>query len=286
MNISDIFKQKECVYSFETFPPKKDSGLETIAEVMAELSSLKPDYISVTYSAGGGDNTSQTLQLCKMLKSNHGVEPLMHLTCRGNSEKKISEILQELKSNGISNILALRGDKKDGDNSSDFNYASDLIKFIKKDKFFNVVGACYPEGHVESVSLTDDIDSLKIKVDNGASHLITQLFFDNEDFFRFKEKAVKAGVNVPIQPGVMPIVRPNQIDRIISLAGVKIPSRMSRMIAKYQQNTDAIFDAGINYASEQISDLVAGGAQGIHVYVMNNVQVAKAITNNINKLIR
>ena len=284
MNIRELFDNKKCVLSFEVFPPKKVSSIDAVYEVLDNLCKLKPDYMSVTYSAGGSDNCLETLRMCSIIKERHNVEPLMHLTCVGTRTSEIESILKDLKNKKINNILALRGDKRD-DAVYELKYASELVKIINNTGGFNVVGACYPEGHIECENMDMDIENLKQKVDLGVTHLNTQMFFDNDDFYKFMEKIRKAGIKVPVQAGIMPIVRQNQIDRIVTLAGVKIPSRLSRLIAKYSDNPEALYDAGVAYATEQISDLIAGGTQGIHLYVMNKYDVAKRITDNVRNLL-
>ncbi|MDR3318449.1 MAG: methylenetetrahydrofolate reductase [Clostridiales bacterium] len=286
MDIRKLFDQKRCVFSFEVFPPKTDSSADTVCGVLSPLAALAPDYISVTYGAGGTGGNLKTQDICRIIKNRYGIEPLMHLTCLESRAAEIAELLAGLRADGIDNILALRGDRRETPAASDFRYASDLVSFIKAYGGFNIVGACYPEGHFECDGKKRDIFNLKKKVEAGVTHLNSQLFFDDEDFFDFKERARAAGIDVPIQAGIMPIVRDRQIDRIIALAGVKIPQKLSRLIAKYGGKPNALFDAGIAYATEQISDLIAGGADGVHLYVMNRPDVAERITNNIHTLLR
>jgi methylenetetrahydrofolate reductase (NADPH) len=284
MNIRELFNGGRRVYSFEVFPPKTNSAAASVNDALAGLARLGPDYISVTYGAGGSGNYAATLGICRRLKELHGVEPLMHLTCAGSSEGGISQILDALGAAGVMNILALRGDGAQ-EAGGDFQHASDLAAYITRRGGFNVAGACYPEGHTACESLDRDIENLKIKVGAGATHLNTQLFFDNEDFYRFMDKARAAGITVPVQAGIMPVVRAHQLGRIVTLAGVKIPARLSRLFARYADTPEALFDAGINYASEQISDLIAGGAEGIHLYVMNKADVAERVTKNVRSLL-
>ncbi len=284
MNISNLFNEKKCVFSFELFPPKKTSPVGTVYDSLKEIAALKPDYISITYGAGGGGGKA-TSELASAVKE-EGVECLPHITCMGSRREDVLTTLTRLEEIGAENVMALRGDRVEGLECGDFKYASELVSFIRAAKpTFNVAGACYPEGHSESRDIYDDVKNLRKKVDAGVKHLNSQLFFDNEDFFRFRELASLAGIDVPIQAGVMPIVKPNQIDRIISLAGVKIPTKLSRIIARYGSDPISLMDAGIAYATEQLADLIAGGARGIHLYIMNNVAVAKRITNNVRSMI-
>lgn len=286
MKISDIFKAKKAVYSFETFPPKADSDISVIYDVLASLSDLKPDYISVTYSAGGKSNNARSLEIASLLKNKYHIEPLAHLTCINSTKEKVEEAINVLKREGVENVLALRGDRVPGIDCNDFKYCSDLIPFIKERADFDLAGACYPEGHPEAESLDVDIDNLKRKVDLGLTHLNTQLFFDNEDFFRFIDKVRAAGINVPIQAGIMPLTKKTTIDRTIQMAATKIPAKLARMINKFSDDPDALKEAGILYAEDQIADILSSGAsQGIHVYVMNNPYVAKRITDNVIGLI-
>ena len=286
MNIRTLFDQKNCVFSFEIFPPKTDSAPQAITDTLTELAALAPDYISITYGAGGKGNRNLTADLARRVKA-LGIEPLAHLTCMGNDRTSVARILDELAEGGIENVLALRGDKRpDLAESPDFAHASDLAAYIRRDGRFNIVGACYPEGHFESENLIEDVRNLKKKVDAGVTHLNSQLFFDNEDFYAFRERAQLAGIDVPIQAGVMPIVRPQQIQRIVSLSGVKIPNKLSRMFARFGGDEQAMRDAGIAYATDQIADLIAAGVDGVHVYIMNNVFVARKITENVSRLLQ
>lgn len=286
MFIRDLFEQKKVVYSFELFPPKPTSPIDTLYRALDELKELSPDYISITYGTGAGMGEG-TLNLCRLIKQKYGIEPLSHLTCIHSDKQSILEYLKELEKSGIENILALRGDIKPGlPLSEDFKYASELIEFIRRHGNFGISAACYPEGHFEAPDIVTDIKNLKKKVDAGAQHLNTQLFFVNEDFYRFMDMVRLAGIEVPIQAGVMPLVKRKQIERIIGLTGVKIPAKISRMLAKFGDNDVALFDAGIAYATEQIIDLLSYGVRGIHLYIMNNAAVAKRITQNISSIIR
>lgn len=281
MNISNLYKSKKTVYSMEVFPPKKTGAVETVYNTLYGLRGLPIDYISVTYGAGGTDSQKdKTVEIASLIKSEYGIEPLSHLTCVGSTREQIAETLTHLKNAGVQNILALRGDMPaEGPYEMAFPHASDLAAFIREqDSFFNVAGACYPEGHVDAESLDADIENLKKKVDAGVTHLTTQLFFDNEVFYRFMDKVEKAGINVPIAAGIMPIIKKTQIERTVSMCGASIPAKFSRLISRYADSPEALKSAGLSYTIDQITDLVASGVRGIHLYTMNNVEVARAVT--------
>ena len=285
MKISEIKKEKGIVWSFEIFPPKPTADITVMEKTIAELAALSPDFISVTCSAGGSGN-SRTAEIASLLKNKYAVEPLAHITCINSDKAEIEAELKKLRAAGIENVLALRGDRIPGAEKGVFEHASELVEFILSvDPDFDISGACYPETHPESPSPEKDLEYLKLKVDTGVKRLVTQLFFDNEDYFDFVRRAKEAGINVPIQAGIMPLVRKSNVDRIISLSGAKIPNKVSRMIAKYYDDPDSLMQAGIAYATEQASDLVAGGAEGVHIYVMNNPAVANAITNNLSSIL-
>lgn len=285
MKISNLFREKKSVFSFEIFPPKPTADLSGIENTVSALADLSPDYISVTCSAGGSGN-SRTAEIAGMLKK-YGVEPLAHVTCGNSRAEDVEKTLASLAAAGVDNVLALRGDRIAGAAlSPDFTHASDLVKFIaERAPDFDIGGACYPEGHPESATLEEDIEHLKIKVDAGVTHLNSQLFFDNEDFLSYLEKLKKAGVNVPVQAGVMPLVKKSHVDRIISLSGAKIPNKISRMIARFYDDPDSLMEAGIAYATDQIADLLAAGTDGVHLYVMNNAYVARKITENVSSML-
>ncbi|MGN0677871.1 MAG: methylenetetrahydrofolate reductase [NAD(P)H] [Ruminococcus sp.] len=285
MKIKDIFKQKT-VFSFEVFPPKKTSSIDTVYNTLDELKGLSPDFISVTFSAGGSGNGALSCEIASKIKEGNHVEPMIHLPCINYSKDEISAVLDELDKRGIENILALRGDiNPDIEPKRNFEHASDLITFIKSKGDYDIAGACYPEGHVDSESLVEDVLNLKKKVDAGADHLITQLFFDNDAFYRFREKIAIAGINVPVEAGIMPVVNKNQIERMVSMCGASLPAKFVKMMQKYENNPEALRDAGIAYAINQIVDLLADGVDGIHLYTMNNSYVAKKISDAVSGLI-
>lgn len=289
MNISELYKNKRAVYSMEVFPPKKTGAIETVYNTLYGLRGLPIDYISVTYGAGGSEQQKgKTAEIAALIKKEYGIEPLSHLTCVGSSVDELKETLNTLKENGIQNILALRGDMPaEGEADMAFPHASDLVSFIKEyDDFFNIAGACYPECHVDAANLDADIENLKKKVDAGVTHLTTQLFFDNEIFYAFREKVEKAGINVPIAAGIMPIVRKSQIERTVAMCGASIPTRFARIISKYADSPEALNQAGLSYTVDQITDLVANDVRGVHLYTMNNVETAKYITNATESLFK
>lgn len=287
MLINDLFRQNKPVYSFEIFPPKPTSPVETIYGTLEALSGLRPDYISITYGAGGSDSSSRTIELANLLKNKYNIPSLAHITAIHSTKEDITNFLNQMKKNNLNNLLALRGDKREGfAESKDFRYASDLVEFIKQSGDFHISGACYPEGHFESENLDKDIANLKKKVDKGISHLNTQLFFDNDDFYKFMDKIRKEGIDVPVQAGIMPIINNRQIQRIISLSGVQLPAKFSKLVARYGDNDQTMRAAGIAYATAQITELLASGVDGIHLYIMNNASLAREITNNISSLIK
>lgn len=288
MNIADLFKKKT-VFSFEVFPPKKESGVETIYKTLEELKQLNPDFISVTYGAGGvGVANATTVDLCSKIKNEYGIETIAHLTCLYNTKEDIDRILEELKEKGIDNILALRGDVNPNfELKHDFRYASELTEYImSKNMGFNVSGGCYPEVHQEAESMIADIKNLKKKIDVGADHLISQLFFDNNAFYDFIEKVRIAGIDVPIEAGIMPVTNKKQIERMVSMCGASIPAKLSKVLQRFGDNPEAMRDAGISYAIDQIIDLVANGVEGIHIYTMNDPYIAGKITKRVESIIK
>lgn len=286
MKISEIHKEKGKSLSFEIFPPKKDSELKNIDETLAVLCELKPDFISVTFGAGGSSNCNRTIELAKKIKREYHVEPVVHLTCLHYNKAEINEFAKILTAEGIQNILALRGDKNPNiQEKEDFEHASDLIRFLKPQTDFCFLGACYPECHPESGSRIREMKYLKEKVDAGAEVLLSQLFFDNEQFFRFHENCRIADINVPIIPGIMPVINASQIKRMVTMCGATFPERFQKIICKYETNKEALFDAGMSYALSQIIDLLVSDIDGIHLYTMNNPFVARRICVGIRNII-
>lgn len=281
MRIKELFNEKKLVFSFEIFPPKATSSIKTIHDTLEELKDLTPDFISVTYGAGGSLQDNKTCELSSLVKNKYGIEALAHLTCINSTKQDINLILNQLKENNIENVLALRGDIPNDKNIiGEYNYAFELIKEIKKNDAFGIGGACYPEGHIECESLEKDIKKLKRKVDEGAEHLISQLFFDNDVFYKFLNKVQQNNINVPIQAGIMPVVNKKQIERVVKMAGATLPKKFIKILDRYEHDKDALRDAGIAYAVEQIVDLASSGVNGIHLYTMNNPYVARKITES------
>ena len=286
MNIRELFEKKNLVFSFEIFPPKAISSVETIYNTLEELKDLTPDFISVTYGAGGSLVKNRTCELSSLVKNKYGIESVAHLTCISSSKNEIDYILKDLKNAGIENILALRGDIPINDISKgDFNYASELVNHIKNTGDFNVSGACYPEGHIDCKNLDKDILNLKLKEEAGASHFISQIFFDNNYFYDFLERKEKYNIKSPIQAGIMPVINKKQIERITKLCGTNIPTKFLKIMDKYEHDKEALRDAGIAFAIEQTVDLISSGVDGIHLYTMNNPYVAKRISGSISSIV-
>lgn len=287
MSIASLFQPDHTVLSFEVFPPKRTSSIQTIYSTLDELKDLLPDFISVTYGAGGNLADNSTCEIASIIQNKYGIQALAHLTCVNGSKEDIRTMLGRFREQGIHNILALRGDKNpDLPPKTDFMYASELISFIKKeDPSFSLSGACYPEGHTECDSLVEDVKNLRKKVDAGAEHLVSQLFFDNSAFYSFVERARIAGIEVPIEAGIMPVVNKSQIERMVSLCGASLPAKFTKMMSRYDGNPDAMRDAGIAYAVDQIVDLISNGVQGIHLYTMNNPYVARRIAESVSSLL-
>ena len=284
MKVRELFKEKT-VFSFEVFPPKKTSTVDVIYQTLDELSGLKPDFISVTFGAGGSGNSFFALDIASRIKES-GLIPVLHLPCINFTRAEIDSTLAEAQARGIENILALRGDiNPDIPPVKDFEHASDLITYLRGKGDFDIAGACYPECHPDAETLDEDIDNLKIKVEAGADHLITQLFFDNDSFYDFRDKAAEKGINVPIEAGIMPVVNKNQIERMVTTCGASLPRKFVKIMQRYEHQPEALRDAGIAYAINQIVDLAASGVDGIHLYTMNNAYVARKISEAVSGII-
>lgn len=285
MNIAEKFNQQKTVFSFEVFPPNKTASVETVYNTLEELKTLNPDFISVTYGAAG-KAAENTIEIASKIKNEYQIETLAHLTCVNNSKQEIDGVLQRLKDNNIDNILALRGDTPIGyAPKEDFKYASDLCTYIKQFGGFFVSGACYPEVHAESDDEVQDVLNLKQKINAGTGHLISQLFFDNNAFYRFIQRTQLAGIHTPIQAGIMPVVNKKQIEKMVSMCGASLPVKFTKIMQKYEHNPEALRDAGIAYAIEQIVDLLANGVAGIHLYTMNNAYIARRILDAVGSLL-
>ncbi|MBO4635745.1 MAG: methylenetetrahydrofolate reductase [NAD(P)H] [Clostridiales bacterium] len=287
MRISDIYRNKSTVLSFEIFPPKHDEELKNIDATLEILCDLKPDYISVTFGAGGSSNNNKTIAIARKIKEQYHVEPVVHLTCLSYDKDEIDAFCRELTDNGIENILALRGDRNpNAEPKGVFNHASELISYVKPRTDFCIAGACYPELHPESPDKISEFRCLREKVRAGAEVLLSQLFFDNENFYQFVEDARIAGIDVPITPGIMPCLSANTIKRMVTTCGAKLPPRFEKIINRYEDNKEALFDAGMYYAISQIIDLLTSGCDGIHLYTMNNPAVARKICEGIKNIIK
>ncbi len=287
MYIKDILAAKETTLSLEVFPPKKTANFDSLKPSLERMCSLPIDYISVTYGAGGS-TSKNTPAVAAYIKDEMNTTSLAHLTCWGSSKADIKESLGNLKDMGIQNILALRGDKpRDTDvPPGELKYASELTAFIKENGDFCVGGACYPERHPDSESDESDIENLKKKADSGCDFLVTQMFFDNDVFWRFCERAAAAGINIPIIAGIMPLTSASQIEKMCILSGgATMPSNFTRMAAKFYDNPEALKQAGITYAISQITDLIAAGVDGIHIYTMNKPDVAEKIVDYVKALL-
>lgn len=290
MKISELLKGNSLMLSFEVFPPKTETAFDSVRSATEEIAKLNPSFMSVTYGAGGG-TSRYTLEIAKNIKERYGVPSLAHLTCVSSTRETVREKIGEIKAAGIRNIMALRGDipaaLADADRSGwDYRHAIDLILELKEtDPDFCIGGACYPEIHPESPNQKEDILHLKEKVDAGCDFLTTQMFFDNNLLYNFLYKIRESGITVPIIPGIMPITNANQIERAIKLSGSFIPQRFKSLVDKFGSDPDAMKQAGIAYATDQIIDLYANGITNVHVYSMNNPDVAMKIQSNLSDIL-
>lgn len=290
MKIIDLLTEDKLTISFEVFPPKTETNFESVKTATEEIAKLKPAFMSVTYGAGGG-TSKYTLDIAKDIKHNFDVPSLAHLTCVSSSRDTVKERIKEIKEAGITNIMALRGDiPKELENADrtnwHYHYAVELIRDIKESGGnFCIGGACYPEVHPESKSSKEDIKHLKEKVDAGCDFLTTQMFFDNNILYNFLYKIREAGIDVPVMPGIMPITNAVQVDRAIKLSGSFMPTRFKTLVDKFGSNPNAMMQAGIAYATDQIIDLFANGIKNVHVYSMNKPEVARRIMENLKGII-
>ena len=281
MKIRDILLKKRFTLSFEVFPPVREGNIESLFLTIQKLKELNPDFISVTYGAGG-NTEDRSIEIASKVKNEFNKEVLAHLTCVQSLKDDISRILDEFKKENIENILALRGDPSKGETKfikteGGFGYASELVEFIKLTDDFSIGVAGYPEGHIEAPSLEVDLINLKHKVDAGADFIITQLFFNNEDFYRFRDRAIKIGITVPIIPGIFPILNYKQICRIASLCGVKIPLKLEQKIYRLREKQEKMEKYGIEYAIIQAEELIKNDVHGLHIYSMNRSHPARQI---------
>ena len=288
MKISDILSAGKVTVSCELFPPKHGSGLAGAKEIVRETAALGPSFISVTYGAGGG-TSGHTVNLADEAQNKCGITALAHLTCISSGRETVRNVLAELESRNIKNILALRGDIPAGSpfpENSDFHHASDLVKEIRGFGDFCIGGACYPEGHPESENLQKDMESLKIKADCGCQFFTTQMFFDNNILYNFMYHLLHNGIEIPVIAGIMPVTDGRQIARICKLSGAVLPARFKALVDKFSDNPAAMNQAGVAYATEQIIDLIANDVRNIHIYTMNKPDIAGRIMRNLSEVIK
>lgn len=290
MKIIDLLTQNKLTLSFEVFPPKTESVFDSVKYATEEIAKLKPAFMSVTYGAGGG-TSKYTLDIAKNILKEYGVPTLAHLTCVSSTKQTVKERIADIRKSGIKNVMALRGDiPKDIENQDrngwDYKYAIDLVRELKEDNpDLCIGGACYPEIHPESANQKEDIKHLKEKVEAGCDFLTTQMFFDNNLLYNFLYKIREAGITVPVMPGIMPITNANQVERAIKLSGSFMPQRFKSLVDKFGTSPDAMKQAGIIYATDQIIDLFANGIKNVHVYSMNKPDVAEKILNNLSDIL-
>ena len=288
MKIRDLITQDKATLSFEVFPPKKDTDFADVEAAALGIAAFKPDYMSVTYGAGGSTK-GHTIQLAQEIQEKYDVPTIAHLTCVCASKEGIKTALADMKNAGIENILALRGDipkNYDGQVFAEFSHASELVELIKETGDFCVGGACYPEVHPDSANKHEDIIGLKKKVDAGCDYLTTQMFFDNNIFFNFMYRIREAGISVPIIPGIMPITRRVQVKNAVKLSGCNVPERFKSIVDAFGDTEAAMRQAGIAYATDQIIDLMANGVKHIHVYSMNKPEIAAGIQKNLSEILK
>lgn len=281
MRLNRLFQEKRPVVSHEIFPPKLETPLETILGKLDRFASMSPDFISVTYGAGGSGK-GRTIELASSIRNNYGVESMAHFTCVGHTVEDIDAMIEELRASGIENILALRGDPpRDQPNfdfsSNAFRYASELVAHIRSKADFCIAAAAYVEGHVDARRLSEDLRNLRTKCDAGVDFLVTQLFFDNRRFHDFIERARAIGIHVPVTAGIMPVLKADQIKRMASVGGASLPAGLVLLMDKYHENPEDMRKAGVEYAAGQIRDLLANGADGVHLLTMNRPEETEEI---------
>ncbi len=288
MKLIDIIQAPKPSLSFEIFPPKNSAAYESIQKAAEAIAQLAPSYMSVTYGAGGG-TSAYTVSIAAEIQKKFNVPVMAHLSCISSTREGVRQQLDAMRQNGIENVLALRGDLPSGTSPEpgwDYHYASELVAEIREYGGFCIGGACYPEGHTESASQAEDIANLKKKVEAGCEFLTTQMFFDNNIYYNFLYKIREAGIQVPVVAGIMPVTNVKQIARIIALSGTSLPQRFRYILDRFGHNPEAMKQAGIAYATEQIVDLFANGVPAVHVYSMNNASVAQKIQENLSEIIK
>lgn len=286
MRLTELLQSEEVTISCELFPPKQGAQLENYKKIVADMAAVKPAYISVTYGATGG-TSDYTVELANEVCNVNHIPALAHLTCASSTKEKVASVIEELKEKKIENILALRGDipaNADFPLPNQYKHACELIADIKTQGDFCIGGACYPEGHPEADTIFEDLDHLKEKVDAGCEFLTTQMFFDNNILYNFMYKALKKGIDVPIVAGIMPITSKAQVKRSVSLSGCMVPTRFQAIVDRFGDSPDAMKQAGIAYATDQIIDLIANGVNHVHIYTMNKPDVAGAILQNLSDI--
>ena len=287
MKLNTILGKGKISLSFEVFPPKSDANFESVRRAAYNVAALRPSYMSVTYGAGGS-TSKNTLAIAEGIQKEYDVPAIAHLTCVGATKASIQQALTDMRAAGVENVLALRGDRPawmEGEPFTDYHYASELVETIREFGGFSIGGACYPEGHPDAENKSEDIRNLKKKVDAGCEFLTTQMFFDNNIFYNFLYRAREVGIEVPIIPGIMPITRATQMKNAIRLSGCNMPERFINIVDRFGTNKDAMQQAGIVYASDQIIDLIANGITNIHVYSMNNSKTAQGILENLSAIV-
>ena len=288
MKIRDLLKEDRVTVSCELFPPKRGGELEKAKAVVRDMARLNPAFMSVTYGAGG-TNSRNTVEIANEIENVNGVTALAHMTCVSSEREQVRSMLEGLRALGIENILALRGDMPMEEGlslSTCFRHASDLMGEIRDFGGFCIGGACYPESHPESESYDRDIESLKQKVENGCDFLTTQMFFDNDILYNFMFRLLRAGIQIPVIAGIMPVTNSKQIQRICSLSGTALPRRFRMVVDRFADDSAAMKQAGIAYATDQIIDLFANGVNHVHIYTMNRPDVAGSIMQNLSDIIK
>ena len=285
MKVSNILNKDKVTISCEIFPPKKGTLLENYKGIAAEIAKLNPAYISCTYGATGG-TSDYTVEIADTINE-CGVPAIAHLTCASSTKEKVQSVISELKSRNIENILALRGDipeHADFPLPDQYHHAIELIREIKEQGDFCIGGACYPEGHPEAYNMNEDLGYLKEKVEAGCDYLTTQMFFDNNIYYNFMYKALQKGINVPVVAGIMPVTTASQVKRSIALTGNLVPAKFLMIVDRFADDPEAMKQAGVAYATEQIIDLIANGVNHIHIYTMNKPEVAATIMKNLSSI--
>ena len=288
MKIPSIYKQKKPVFSLEIFPPKRKTNMESLYETVAKLAECEPDFISVTYGAGGNIADNSTCEIASNIKKNYGIESVAHLTCVNSTREDVQEMISRFQDADIENVMALRGDIVPGEDiKREYRHANELAIELQRmgSDQLSILGACYPEGHYESDDLDSDIQNLKYKIGAGVRVLITQLFFDNNAFYDFLDRARAAGITVPISAGIMPIVKASQVEKTVKLSSASLPHDFTTMLSKYEDDPQRLYDAGIEYAIHQCRDLIEHGVDGVHIYTMNDPNVARRVYDGVKDLL-